>query len=249
MTLAFETVAPESQAELAARFTREARPLIGALRRHAWRLTRNHADADELLQETLLNAYSGFRNFQPGTNFKAWIFRIQHNRWCTDHRRRLRRPDEMLTDYADWAAGQGATGPAEVTSSAETQALAAFALSDVHAAMGPLPAGMREALYYNVVAGYSYAETAAMMDIPIGTVMSRLSRGRRRLRITLARTAPGGHHHDPEKASPHDHTAPPASGQPGPGWPRMSDAVGIAEVVRDKRNSSLNRITSDEQGG
>jgi RNA polymerase sigma factor (sigma-70 family) len=195
MTITRKTVAPESEAELAARFTREAQPLIGALRRHAWRLTRNHADADELLQETLFNAYSGFRNFQPGTNFKAWIFRIQRNRWCTDHRRRLRRPDEVLTDYADWAAGQGAIYLREAASSAETQALATFAHSDVRAAMGPLPAGIRETLYYNIVAGYSYAETAAMMDIPIGTVMSRLSRGRRRLRIALAHIAPGSHHH------------------------------------------------------
>jgi RNA polymerase sigma factor (sigma-70 family) len=190
MTTALGTVPSESEAELAGRFTREVQPLIGALRRHAWRLTRNHADAEELLQETLLNAYSGFRNFQPGTNFNAWIFRILHNRWCSDRRRRMRRPDEVLTDYADWAAGHGAVGPAEATSSAETQALAAFAHSDVRAAMGPLPAGIRETLYYNVVAGYSYAETAAMMDVPIGTVMSRLSRGRRRLRIALAHVAP-----------------------------------------------------------
>jgi RNA polymerase sigma factor (sigma-70 family) len=193
MTMTLETVAPESEAELAARFTREAQPLIGALFRHARRLTRNHADAEELLQETLLNAYAGFRNFQPGTNFNAWIFRILHNRWCSDHRRRLRRPDEVLTDYADWEAGQGAICLAEAASSAETQALAAFAHSDVRVAMGPLPAGMRETLYYNIVAGYSYAETAAMMDVPIGTVMSRMSRGRRRLRIALAHVAPGGY--------------------------------------------------------
>jgi len=193
MTTTLETIPSESEAELAGRFTREAQPLIGALFRQARRLTRNHADAEELLQETLLNAYSGFPNFQPGTNFKAWIFRILHNRWCSDHRRRLRRPDEVLTDYADREAGQGAICLAEAASSAETQALAAFAHSDVRAAMGPLPAGIREALYYNIVAGYSYAETAAMMDVPIGTVISRVSRGRRRLRIALAQVAPGGY--------------------------------------------------------
>jgi RNA polymerase sigma factor (sigma-70 family) len=133
------------------------------------------------------------RNFQPGTNFKAWIFRILHNRWCSDHRKRLRRPDEVLVDYADWEAGQGAVCQAEAASSAETQALAAFAHSDVRAAMGTLPAGIREALFYNTVAGYSYAETAAMMDVPVGTVMSRVSRGRRRLRSALAHVAPGGY--------------------------------------------------------
>jgi RNA polymerase sigma factor (sigma-70 family) len=192
MTTTLETVPSESEAELAGRFAREAQPLIGALFRYARRLTRNQADAEELLQETLLNAYSGFRKFQPSTNFKAWIFRIMHNRWCSDHRRRLRRPDEVLTDYADWEAGQGAVRLAEAASSAETQALAAFAHSDVRAAMGPLPTGMREALYYNIVAGYSYAETATMMDVPIGTVTSRLSRGRRQLRMSLAHVAPVG---------------------------------------------------------
>jgi RNA polymerase sigma-70 factor (ECF subfamily) len=192
MTTTLETVPPESDAELACRFAREAQPLTGALFRHARRLTRNHADAEELLQETLLNAYSDFRNFQPGTNFKAWTFRIMHNRWCSDHRRRLRSPDEVLADYADWKAGQGAVRLAVAASSAETQALAAFAHSDIPAAMGTLPTGIREALYYNIVAGYSYAETAAMMDVPIGTVMSRVSRGRRRLRIALAHLAPVG---------------------------------------------------------
>jgi RNA polymerase sigma factor (sigma-70 family) len=192
MTTTLETVPSESDAELASRFAREAQPLIGALLRHARRLTRNHTDAEELLQDTLLNAYSGFRNFQPDTNFKAWIFRILHNRWCSDHRKKLRRPDEVLADYADWEAGQGAARLAEAASSAETQALAAFAHSDARAAMEPLPTGIRETLYYNIVAGYSYAETATMMDVPIGTVTSRLSRGRRRLRIALAHAAPVG---------------------------------------------------------
>jgi RNA polymerase sigma factor (sigma-70 family) len=201
MAMTIDAVASESEAELAARFAREAEPLIGALFRRARRLTRNHADAEELLQETLLNAYSGFRNFQPGTNFNAWIFRIQHNRWCSDYRRKLRRPDEVLTDYADDEAGQGALCLAEAASSAETQALAAFAHSDVRAAMGPLQAGIRETLYYNIIAGFSYAETAAMMDVPIGTVMSRVSRGRRRLRIALAHMAPGSPVEDEERVS------------------------------------------------
>jgi RNA polymerase sigma factor (sigma-70 family) len=199
MTMTLETVASESESELAARFTREAQPLIGSLFYRARRLTRNHADAEELLQETLLGAYSGFRNFQPGTNFKAWIFRILHNRWCTDYRRRLRRPDEVMTDYADWEAGQGAICLAEAASSAETQALAAFTHSDVRAAMRPLPTGIREALYYKVIAGYSYAETAALMDIPIGTVLSRVSRGRRRLRVALAHLAPARYDCNPVK--------------------------------------------------
>jgi RNA polymerase sigma factor (sigma-70 family) len=202
MPMTLETVSLESEAEFAGRFAREAQPLIGALFRHARRLTRNHADAEELLQETLLNAYSGFRNFQPGTNFNAWIFRILHNRWCSDYRRRLRRPDEVLIDYLDSEASRGALCLREAASSAETQALAAFAHSDVRAAMGPLPAGIRETLYYNIVAGYSYAETAAMMDVPIGTVMSRVSRGRRRLRIALAHVAPSGYDCDAVNSAP-----------------------------------------------
>lgn len=172
--------------DLAARFAREAEPLLDALSRRAQRLTFNHADAEELLQDTMLHAFSGFRTFEPGTNFRAWMFRILHNRWCSTYRSRQRRPAEVLTQHSDWEIGQKSANAPRAGSSAEAEALASFSHSDVHVAMGALPPVIREAIYLTIVAGYSYAETAAMMDVPLGTVMSRVARGRKRLRIALA---------------------------------------------------------------
>ena len=88
--------------DLAARFALEAEPLLDALSRRAHRLTFNHAEAEELLQDRMLHAFSGFRTFEPGTNFRAWMFRILHNRWCSTYRSRQRRPTEVLTQFSDW---------------------------------------------------------------------------------------------------------------------------------------------------
>jgi RNA polymerase sigma factor (sigma-70 family) len=171
--------------DLAARFAREAEPLIDALSRRAQRLTFNHADAEELLQDTLLDAYSGFQTFQPGTNFKAWMFRILHNRWCSAHRSRQRRPAEVLSGFVEHTAYASGTGR-----SAEAEAIDSFIYSDVHTAMGMLSPVIRDAIYFTIVAGYSYAETATMMGVPLGTVTSRVARGRRRLRTALTHAVP-----------------------------------------------------------
>jgi RNA polymerase sigma factor (sigma-70 family) len=177
-------------ADLAARFAYEAEPLMDALSRRARRLAFNHADAEELLQDTMLRAYSGFQTFELGTNFRAWIFCILHNCWCSTYRRRQRRPGEVLTGFLDGDTTQKTAYGSRTGSSAEAEALAAFTYSDVHTALGALPTGTREAIYFTIVSGYSYAETAAMLDVPLGTVMSRVARGRKRLRITLAHAAP-----------------------------------------------------------
>jgi RNA polymerase sigma-70 factor (ECF subfamily) len=158
-------IAPVSDGGLAARFATDAAPLFGALARRARRLTRCDADAEDLLQDTLLHAYQGFRSFQDGTNLNAWLFRILHNRWVSAHRYRERRPTEVPLDDTT-AASTGSAG--------------------VEAALALLPDGVRTALYYVGVEGYTYAETAALMSVPIGTVMSRVSRGRQRLRIALS---------------------------------------------------------------
>ena len=92
----------DSHPDLAARFALEAEPLLDALSRRAHRLAFNHAEAEELLQDRTLHAFSGFRTFEPGTNFRAWVFRILHNRWCSTYRSRQRRPNEVLTQFADW---------------------------------------------------------------------------------------------------------------------------------------------------
>lgn len=177
----------ESDAELAQRFARDAVPLFDALGRRARRLTLSDADAEDLLQDTLLHAYRGFRSFQPGTNLKAWLFRIQYHRWISAHRYKQRRPAEVTVD--DVGEHELAGGAARLSAdrpSAEDEVLDMLSDNDIRRALATLPDGTRTVMYYAGVAGYTYAETAALMNIPIGTVMSRVSRGRQRLRVALA---------------------------------------------------------------
>ena len=181
------TATAESDPELAARFARDAVPLFDALARRARRLTYSDADAEDLMQDTLLHAFKGFRSFQHGTNLKAWLFRIQYHRWISAHRYKARRPVEVAVDQmgedelAGGVARQSAGRP-----SAEDEVLESLSDNDVRAALAALPEGTRRVMYYAGVVGYTYAETAAVMNIPIGTVMSRVSRGRQRLRAALA---------------------------------------------------------------
>lgn len=167
----------------AARFAREAEPLLDVLMRGARRLTRSHADAEDLLQDALLHAYSGFHTFQGGTNLNAWLFRILYNRWVSTYRTKQSRPSEVLVD--DFPE-HDVVGSAAVHRSAEVEALDALPDNDIKAAMASLPEGFRNAVYFADVQGFTYAETAAILGIPTGTVMSRASRGRQRLRIALA---------------------------------------------------------------
>ncbi|OBI78068.1 RNA polymerase subunit sigma-70 [Mycobacterium sp. E740] len=172
---------------LADRFARDAVPLVGVLSRRARRLTTCDADAEDLVQDTLLHAYAGFASFEPGTNLKAWLLRIMHNRWVSGHRYRQRRPNEVAEDVAGVADLARASMRHR---SAEAQVLDTMASDDLHAALASLPHGTRMALYYADVLGHTYAETAALLDIPAGTVMSRVFRGRQRLRAELAHLAP-----------------------------------------------------------
>ena len=165
-----------SDADLATRFAREVVPLFDVLMRGARRLTRSNADAEDLLQDTLLHAYTGFHTFQQNSNIKAWLFRILYNRWVSTYRSKQSRPLEVLTDEIT---------ERDLAVSAETEVLDALPDNDIKAAMDALPEGFRAAVYYADVQGYTYAETAAILNIPHGTVMSRASRGRKRLRIAL----------------------------------------------------------------
>ena len=171
----------------AVRFAREVGPLHDVLARGARRLTRNDADAEDLLQDALLHAYAGWHTFREGTNLKAWLFRILYNRWVSTYRAKQRRPTEVSVDtITDYDAVHGAAGPSNAHRSAEAQVLDALPHNDVKAAMAALPDGFRKVVYYADVQGYTYGETAAILDIPVGTVMSRVSRSRQRLRIALA---------------------------------------------------------------
>lgn len=177
----------ETDIELAARFARETQPLFEVLHRGARRLARTEADAEDLLQDTLLHAYTGFRKFRTGTNLKAWLFRIMYNRWVSNHRGKQRRPAEVAVEQiTDRDLARAAGHQSGGLRSAEAVVLAALPDPELTEALAELPDGFTAAMFYAYVEGYTYAETAAIMDIPMGTVMSRVSRGRQRLRISLA---------------------------------------------------------------
>jgi RNA polymerase sigma-70 factor (ECF subfamily) len=177
----------ESDAELMARFERDAVPLLDVLYGTARRMTRNRSDAEDLVQETMLRAYSQFRLFREGTHLKAWLTRIMHNTWINNYRKRQCRPVEQLTDeIADWqqAAWQRHTSTGD--RSAEIQVLEGLPDDEIVEAIEALPDGQRMVVYYADVCGYRYREIADIVGSPIGTVMSRLHHARRRLRILLA---------------------------------------------------------------
>ncbi|WAC93423.1 sigma-70 family RNA polymerase sigma factor [Mycobacterium sp. Aquia_213] len=176
----------ESDAELTARFEREAIPLIDQLYGGARRLTRNRADAEDLVQDTMLKAYARFRSFEPGTHLQAWLFRIMHNTWINNyHRTRCRPLEHLRAETDDW---QFDTGRQRlwVNRSAEVEALEKLPDREITDALDSLDVSFRLTVYYADVCGYRYREIAEIMDVPIGTVMSRLHSARRRLRILLA---------------------------------------------------------------
>jgi RNA polymerase sigma-70 factor (ECF subfamily) len=176
----------ETEAALAERFEQDAVPLIDQLFSAALHLTRNQADAEDLVQETMLRAYIGFRSFRAGTNLTAWLYRILHNTWINAYRKRQRRPVEVwMDDVTDrHAARYAATAPSGLRS-AEVEVLEALPDVEIQAALQSLPEEFRMAIYYADVEAFSYAEIADIMSIPKGTVVSRLHRGRTRLRELL----------------------------------------------------------------
>jgi len=166
--------------DLTERFARDVLPLVDQLYRAALRYTRRPADAEDLVQETMAKAYAGFHRFSDGTNVRAWLFRILTNTWISSHRSAQRRVDEVLAaDVAD-VCPTPAKNP-----SAELAVLEAMGDEDVRGALQALPEGQRLVVYYADVEGFRYKEIAAILDMPIGTVMSRLHRGRRNLRALL----------------------------------------------------------------
>jgi RNA polymerase sigma-70 factor, ECF subfamily len=182
----------ETDAEIAARFQRDAIPLMDQLYSGALRLTRDRHDAEDLVQETMLRAYRGFRTFREGTNLKAWLYRILNNTWINNHRRRRCRPVEFSLERitASRQPHYSAHEPAD-RRSAEVEALESLPDAEVRAALLTLREECRMAIYYADVEGFSYTEIAGIMNTPLGTVMSRLHRGRRQLRTRLAALAKG----------------------------------------------------------
>jgi RNA polymerase sigma-70 factor, ECF subfamily len=167
-----------------ARFEDEAIPYMRRLYPAALRLTRNHCDAEDLLQETFAKAYLAFHQFTQGTNLKAWLHRILITTFYTSCRKREREPNHVLAaDIRDSADCHDRL--AQASRSAELEALDNLADSGVMRALGDLPDSFKVAVYLADVQGYHYAEIADIMGTPLGTVMSRIHRGRQMLRTKL----------------------------------------------------------------
>jgi RNA polymerase sigma-70 factor (ECF subfamily) len=185
-----EAAAPTEDPALRERFDRDVMPLLSSLYPAALRMTRNPADAEDLVQETFLRAYRGFAGFQEGTNLKAWLYRILTNSFINTYRKKQREPVtvEGPDDLDEWYLFDR-LGARHAEPSAETEVLDTIPDEDVQRALESLPEGFRLAVLLADVEGFSYKEIAEMMGIPIGTVMSRLHRGRKALEKALWETA------------------------------------------------------------
>jgi len=171
-----------------ARFAQLAMPYMDALYSAALRMTRNPSDAEDLVQETYLRAYRGFGGFQEGTNLKAWLYKILTNTFINIYRARKRRPDEVDYDDAEdflLFRRLGGLEAAEAGKTPETVVLEAIPETVVKDAIDALPEQFRVAVLLADVEGFSYKEIAEITDVPIGTVMSRLHRGRKQLQARL----------------------------------------------------------------
>lgn len=165
-------------------FESEVMPYLNQLYSGALRLTRNNADAEDLVQETFLKAFKHFDSFQPGTNLLAWLYRIMNNTFINAYRKKTREPKTSTMDeIQDYQLAQDTSHPE--TRSAEATALDRLGTEDILAAMDALPQEYREAVYLADVEGFSYKEIAEILEIKQGTVMSRLHRGRKKLKELL----------------------------------------------------------------
>ncbi|MCL2788400.1 MAG: sigma-70 family RNA polymerase sigma factor [Micrococcales bacterium] len=177
----------ETDEERAARFDSTALDHVDQLYSAAMRMTRNPADAEDLVQETYVKAFSSFHQYRPGTNLKAWLYRIMTNTFINTYRKQQREPSKSSAeDIEDWHLMRSAAHTSQGLRSAEMEALDRMPDIDVTQALASLPEEFRMAVYYSDVEGFAYKEIAEIMDTPIGTVMSRLHRGRAALRHMLA---------------------------------------------------------------
>ena len=184
------TVDDTTNAELRARFERDVTPLLAGLYHQALRMTHNRADAEDLVQETMVKAYGGFRTFREGSNLGAWLHRILTNTYINGYRKRQRQPAQYPAEQiTDTQLAIEAQHTSAGLTSAEDGALETLPDNEIKSAMQALPEQFRATIYYADVEGYRFKEIAELTDAPIGTVTSRLHRGRRQLRRLLADVA------------------------------------------------------------
>ncbi|MDO4928918.1 MAG: sigma-70 family RNA polymerase sigma factor [Corynebacterium sp.] len=168
------------------RFQKEALPLLDQLYGGALRMTRNATDAEDLVQETYMKAYQSFDSFKPGTNLKAWLYRIMTNTYINSYRKRQRRPQQSSADeITDYQLLESSSHDSVGLESAELAALKNLPSQEIAQAMNDLNEDYRMVVYYADVEGLAYKEIAEILDVPLGTVMSRLHRGRKQLREVL----------------------------------------------------------------